>query len=509
MRTIRPPSPSPSADELDTYNPTTPARPVLATKPTGRPRGGSKSAAGPSSRPSTIKNAPKRTNGTAKGKQPEQIVIDSSEDELQPSAAEDVEVVAVHPPRATAKKAAGRASDTSATNKAKSTLAKGKARAEVQPPLRLNPDAAHEDDAMDVDGAHSPDENGDEPSRKRVRSGPPAKAARAAAGPNRSTKEQEAVTREKAKLAQDNEDLRKEIDTLKYERDQYSKQLEEALQIRHTEPEQALQEQLALYENMLKNQQMWQNLSNAASSSTKSQIPHFLSRDAADAEKETTEKEVRRLKDVIRQKDAQLGDKDKRISDLEREFTELRFELNQEIERGKTLAARSQTAAPVRSAVKSDGDPRNAAVIKLYEDMTNLLIISAKVEKSQFLGLDENNFTCVYTHTQSDSGSNEENASLSFTLHEQYGHPDGSDASKPVQSKKELIRKCKYAPQTLPGEEPEFFQRLDYFREPFLFSWDQLTVFLKTLTEKMAEAVNPEGDEDEDDELKEDEGARV
>ncbi|KAH9832989.1 uncharacterized protein C8Q71DRAFT_713472, partial [Rhodofomes roseus] len=421
------------------------------------------------------------------------------------------EVVAVAPAKVAPKRGPGRASDTSATNKAKPSLAKGKARADGPPPSKPSRSATREDDAMEVDGIRSPDENGEEPSRKRVRSGPPAKSTRAAAGPSRPTKEQDAVAREDSKIAQDNEDLRKEIDT----RDQYSKQLEEALQIRRTEPEQALQEHMAVYENMLKSergiqyQQTWQDLSNAASTSAKSQIPHFLSRAAADAEKETTEKEVRRLKDVIKQKDTEVADKDRKIAELERDVKDMRFELNQEIERGKTLAARPQGASLVRSAVKPDGDPRNAAVIKLYEDMSNLLVISAKVEKSQYLGLDENVFICVYTHTQGEANSDEENASLSFNLRELYERPEGSDPSQPVQSKKELVRKCKYTPLNVDDKDPEFFQRLEFFKEPFLFAWDQLTVFLKTLTDRMAAAVNPEDEEGEDDELEDEEGGAV
>lgn len=60
-------------------------------------------------------------------------------------------------------------------------------------------------------------------------------------------------------------------------------------------------------------------MANATSASDNSQIPHFLSREAVDAEKEMSEREVKRLKDVSRQKDAQLTEKDKRIAELEAE----------------------------------------------------------------------------------------------------------------------------------------------------------------------------------------------
>ncbi|KZT71421.1 hypothetical protein DAEQUDRAFT_764002 [Daedalea quercina L-15889] len=490
-----------SGDELAAYDPTTPVRRVAARKPTRRPAHlGNKFAAGPS-KPvnATTKNASKRVNGHTKGKQPEHIVIESSSesepqrDELEDDD-EDTVAVAAPPLKAASKKGPGRASDTSATNKPKSSAAKGKARADPPLQARTSRSVIHEDDAMDVDGVQS----NEEPSQKRVRSGPPTKPVKTNARSSRTAREQETMARENTRLGQDNEDLRKEIETLKYERDQYSKQVEEVLQIRRTEPEQAFQEHMALYENMMKNQQMWQDLSNAASGSGRSQIPHFLSRDAADAERETTEKEVRRLKDIVKQKDTQLTDKDNRIAELEREIKEVRFELAQEIERANALAARPPAAAPVRTAVKPDNDPKNAAVISIYEDMTNLLITNAKIEKSQN-GVDENIFTCVYTHPTSDAGS-AGSTSLSFTLREMHERIDGGDRSTPVQSKAELLRKCKYTPQIV--EVPEWFERLEFFREPFLFAWDQLTVFLKTLTEKVGAAINPDG-EDEDDEEEE------
>ena len=184
---------------------------------------GSKPSAGPSSRPgpATAKNAPKRTNGHAKAKQPEPIVIDLNDDEAQHDELDedDDEVVAVAPPPkvVTKKGPPGRASDSSATNKAKASAAKGKARASAQPVAKPTRNAAREEEPMDVDDASNVDE---EPSRKRVKYGPPGNQAKsnantnANAGHSRSTKEQEAVARENARLARDNEDLRKEIETV-------------------------------------------------------------------------------------------------------------------------------------------------------------------------------------------------------------------------------------------------------------------------------------------------------
>lgn len=151
------------------------------------------------------------------------MIDSSSDDETQRDELneDDDDVVAVAPPpKAVTKKGPpGRASDTSATNKAKASAAKGKARADAQPVAKPARPAVREEVPMDVDDAPNGDE---EPSRKRVKYGPPGKQAKvnanaganANAGPSRSTKEQEAVARENMRLARDNEDLRKEIETV-------------------------------------------------------------------------------------------------------------------------------------------------------------------------------------------------------------------------------------------------------------------------------------------------------
>lgn len=127
----------------------------------------------------------------------------------------DVAVTAAAPPKTVTKKGPpGRASDASAATKAKPSAAKGKARADTlhvaKPTIRS---AAREDEVMDIDDETNDDEG---LSRKRVRSGPPARPVKvnANAGPSRSTKEQEAVVQESTRLARDNEDLRKEIETV-------------------------------------------------------------------------------------------------------------------------------------------------------------------------------------------------------------------------------------------------------------------------------------------------------
>lgn len=41
---------------------------------------------------------------------------------------------------------------------------------------------------------------------------------------------------------------------------------------------------------------------------------------------------------------------------------------------------------------------KNTAVVKFYEDLTNLLVPKVKIEPGKYLGLEETCFTCVYTY---------------------------------------------------------------------------------------------------------------
>jgi hypothetical protein len=94
-----------------------------------------------------------------------------------------------------------------------------------------------------------------------------------------------------------------------------------------------------------------------------------------------------------------------------------RYELNAEIERSKALASKAVRTQPPGSAtrgrVRGGGifgtdDPKNAAVIQFYEDLTNLLVPNLKFEPGKYLGLDEMCFTCIYTYMDLDKIQNEE-----------------------------------------------------------------------------------------------------
>ncbi len=70
---------------------------------------------------------------------------------------------------------------------------------------------------------------------------------------------------------------------------------------------------------------------------------------------------------------------------------------------------------------------------------------------------------------------------------------DTLDPTEPVISRDELESKMQYSPLHLDKESEDFKRGLDFFRDPFLFSTDQVHIFLKTLQERLSAIQNPEG----------------
>jgi hypothetical protein len=80
-----------------------------------------------------------------------------------------------------------------------------------------------------------------------------------------------------------------------------------------------------------------------------------------------------------------------------------RSELKAEIERSKTLASNPSRKTPAFPQGRSQGtilgndNPKNTEVIKLYEDLTNLLVPVLRFSTGNYFHLSEANFTCIYT----------------------------------------------------------------------------------------------------------------
>ena len=146
---------------------------------------------------------------------------------------------------------------------------------------------------------------------------------------------------------------------------------------------------------------------------------HFLTREAADEEKKAQLEENKKLKDVIKQRDATIAAKEREINEAREEGASdlvactsshlygslpiagaTRKELDAEIERSKSLASRAPGPVASRSTKPTSSEVRNTPVIKLYEDMTNILITNVKVEKSpDWPDVDEESLTCIYTYS--------------------------------------------------------------------------------------------------------------
>ena len=62
----------------------------------------------------------------------------------------------------------------------------------------------------------------------------------------------------------------------------------------------------------------------------------------------------------------------------------------------------------------------------------------------------------------------------------------------------ELVHKVEYLPKDLDQEQPDLVQKLEFFWEPFIFAYDQLHVFFKTLSERFEPPKTEEEEEEEE-----------
>ncbi|KAG5338187.1 hypothetical protein C0989_008036 [Termitomyces sp. Mn162] len=373
------------------------------------------------------------------------------------------------------------------------TKGKGKARA---PQIKFAT-KKQVDEPMDVDPIDVPDETeGEHESRAQNTTKPSSRL--------KHTKTRRKEVDEIARLTEELKRARDQIATL-------TSQLEEAFSVRETEPEKLYRLQQAQFDAQLKSHtDVIKELNNQLAMkeplmrSGNSTVLNLLTREAADEEKRAVEHEVERWKSVAEQRQREMRQRDARIAELERIERDLRSELNAEIERSAALSAKANRVPP--SASRGGGhsvgvdDPKNAEVVRLYEDVTNLLITGMKVAPGQYLGLDEWTLTCVYTFFDEtvDDPQSAPLKSFVFTLrlcHE----PDPSQAQPPeaVTSKDQLIPMVYFAPQNLDMEPNEYVEELDFLQGPFSFGRHQLPLFLRTLYNRIKHALKlDDGDDD-------------
>lgn len=194
----------------------------------------------------------------------------------------------------------------------------------------------------------------------------------------------------------------------------------------------------------------------------------------------------------------------------------MKLELDAEIQHSKTLAAQSRPVGPAvtRPAKATTMELRNAPVIKLYEDMTNVLVTNVKFEKSaERPDVDEEQFTCIYTYNNRDtddsfcvylsfvltshSHAKQRHTALNFTLRTHYDRPDGTPADAQIPFE-QYVQKLKYQPKDLEKEPPEVVTHLGFFADAFMFTREQMHVFIKTLSENVTNIFSADEDEGED-----------
>ncbi|KAI8982867.1 hypothetical protein BD414DRAFT_491382 [Trametes punicea] len=501
-------------DFAQNYGPTTPAPPKKA-----RGRVGGKPVAGPSTKPASKVTVTKQT-ALRSGSTIELEDDDNDEDvimvEEQPMkkrrkpSADSEEVVAMpgppSPSKNTARKSAMR---TESNGSSRSAMAKGKARADA-PVKGSRANGASAAEGHEKDGVlelDEEDEPPDIPAQRAVRVGsmqPKARNGSHAPAIVRPNKADEKVAREVESLRVQLERSRESAKEIASQRDKLAKQLEDVFRIRHTEPEQVLEEYKSHFDESMKRkealiEELTAQLSKLQSSSKsgKSYTLHFLTREAAEEEKQALREENVRLKEVVKQRDATIATKDEQIHAIQEEAKVIRRELDAEIERSKSLASRTPAPVPARQQKPTPSEFRNTPVIRLYEDMTNILVTGVKIEKSpEFPELDEEILACIYTYQNPDDAST---FSLNFTLRNVYARPEDAAPGAHI-PKDQLILKVKYEPKDLDKEPPDLVERLLFFKDPFMFARDQMTAFLRTLTDGVAKLFEPdhEGEDDAD-----------
>jgi len=304
----------------------------------------------------------------------------------------------------------------------------------------------------------------------------------------------------------------KELIELAHLRDrerELTKDLEKVLSIRDTEAESLLQQMQERYDAQLKIQEdlikeLTSQLARVDHLTKTGQTAavQFLTREAADEEKRGAEEEVTRLREVIKQKDRMLVEKDKKIAELEESALQIRRELDTEIAHSKALQANNNRAATASSAtanprkVYGTDDPKNAAVIKLYEEITNLLVVNVKHEPNQdpTVQTPDTVFTLIYTWQESARDDEDEEItmqkSINFMLRLYYGPPDSEPGEENQSSESE--DRARYTPLHLDQESQIFVERLEFLSGSFTFPASQHALFFNTLAEKVGNAYKAE-----------------
>ncbi|TCD66186.1 hypothetical protein EIP91_001680 [Steccherinum ochraceum] len=469
-----------SGDEFGGYA-ITPAKPqAVAKKSTGSRAPRAAPVAGPSSKP-----APKKNGKKAPSKDVEEAEDDEVAEEKDVMVVVDSDDEEPEPVKETVAKTKGKAAQGRTTRAGAKTTAKNKG---------VNRAVEQVEEIGVVDATESAEE--EPPAQRPTRNGRAAKATESKPQQEntRQVKAMEALRRKNERLEQEAEQLSAQITKLE-------EQMEELFRIRNTEPEEIMAQQAAMYEEKIRTQEellreQQKLIAASKSSSGSGHMLQFLSREAADEEKKGLQEELDRMREKLQSKDALIASKDEQFLDLQAERDMIQAELKAEVERSKSLLSRNPPPIEARTykrgGMSESADPKLSAVFTLYEDITNLLVLKVKLDKGPYPGTEDKIFDCVYTAPSKDG---EPVGNLHFTLRSLYELAPDADPNQPIS--KQLVAKMQYEPLDLDKERPEYVERLDFFRDPFVFQYDQLHVFLKSLVDRVPQT---EGNSEEDDE---------
>ncbi|KAF8350512.1 hypothetical protein F5887DRAFT_1208823 [Amanita rubescens] len=457
---------SDSGEDLGGFTPTTPhPQPKRTTKSqkNSKLNGRITSEAGPSSKPTKASRniAARKTVTRARNR-----ASPTDDDNSDVQEDEDIQMVDV----AKSKKGTTDLAALSPSSNGKSA-AKGKGRGKV--PGGRSKKTSPGGDTIDVDAAQGYEELDDDIADVAQR------AILAHGGGTRKDRDSTEMAR-----------LRERLRLTQVQLQSSMEKLEESLRIRETEPEKMLKAMEEQYKAELASKEALVEAltSQIAQKETLAQrgkhsILHLITREAADEEQRKLVQDVAQLRGALAEKDQALHEKDNQIAGLRQIENELRFELKAEIERSKALADKSirtpQVAPRSRMAGAAFEDPKNAEVIRFYEDLTNLLVTSMKHQASHRPGADEWILKCIYTYSEDDMAT------------------DALQKIKTMLNSDPNEQSIHYTPDDLDKEPPDFVDKLGFLNQPFTFSRQQLSLFLRTLNDNIKEALASE-DEDED-----------
>ncbi|KAI0256871.1 hypothetical protein BJV78DRAFT_314631 [Lactifluus subvellereus] len=462
---------SSDADELGGFDPSTPYQPSKKRKtPASRPVAG----------PSTARASRPATRGQRKPSRESPMIVEDDD--------EDIPEVVQPEPRAKGKT---KVAASPATNGKPPPKAKGKGKADST----VN---GHKDGSELVVIEELDD---DEPVVTKPLS--PAKK-----GKPRTDKSVSLDLEEGEIVKSELERMREERDLYKAKSEELSETLLQLIQTRNTEPEEQLESMKAQYgaasrEELIKEltAQIARLTPMLKDGRTSTSTLHFLTREAADEENRVLEERFRKVQEDLRQKDAVIKDKDARIAALNEQLETTQADLKAEIAHSQTLQNRSTKGQrePPASALRGRAtqetlinDPKHGVTIRLYEDLTNLIVLSAKMQESPYAhlnDLDEIIYKCVFSHMNT--------ASLSFLLtsmHQPKPSPDPARSPPSAKTKDDLQHMVRYTPLELDKESQEYIQKLDFLADTFTFAYDQMEFFLKTLNDHFSSLAEEQDD---------------